>query len=355
MAGGNQVTLTFAGDSTELTKAFDKVGAASKSMADDVGKSSKDIGQSSADGFDKAGEAADNVDTKAMGFRDTMTGVQDTGLGLSKIMKGELFDGFLTLGMGVGDLASGMFNFVIPAMKASSVSFVKNAASTTTSTVASVAHKVANVATAAATWALTAAQKALNVVLKANPIGLVITAIGLLVAGFIVAYNKSETFRKIVDGAMDGVKTAFTQVLAKGGDLFDWFKDLPGKITGAFGTLASAISSPFSTAFAGIKSLWNSTAGGFGFSIPDWVPKIGGNSFTIPSMHTGGVMPGAPGTQGLALLMAGERVSTPGQSGPGTSIEIRSGGSKLDDLLVEVLRGAIRRQGGDVQAVLGRA
>jgi hypothetical protein len=35
-------------------------------------------------------------------------------------------------------------------------------------------------------------------------------------------------------------------------------------------------------------------------------------------------------------------------------IELRSGGSKLDDLLVEVLRNSIRVKGGDVQAVLGR-
>lgn len=38
-----------------------------------------------------------------------------------------------------------------------------------------------------------------------------------------------------------------------------------------------------------------------------------------------------------------------------TVLELRSSGSRLDDLLLEVLRGAIRVRGGDVQLVLGRA
>lgn len=52
------------------------------------------------------------------------------------------------------------------------------------------------------------AMKALNLVLRANPIGLVITAIGLLVAGLVIAYKKSETFRRIVDGAFRAVASA---------------------------------------------------------------------------------------------------------------------------------------------------
>ncbi|MEV8395914.1 MULTISPECIES: phage tail tape measure protein [unclassified Streptomyces] len=43
----------------------------------------------------------------------------------------------------------------------------------------------------------------------------------------------------------------------------------------------------------------------------------------------------------------------PGTGGGRTVLEIRSGGSKLDDLLVELLRKAIRTRGGDVQIVLG--
>jgi len=44
-----------------------------------------------------------------------------------------------------------------------------------------------------------------------------------------------------------------------------------------------------------------------------------------------------------------------GVRGGQMTIEIRSGGSRLDDLLVQLLRKAIRDKGGDVQTVLGKA
>ncbi|MFF7851931.1 phage tail tape measure protein [Streptomyces sp. NPDC007910] len=50
-------------------------------------------------------------------------------------------------------------------------------------------------------------------------------------------------------------------------------------------------------------------------------------------------------------------VPGPGARGRGqapTVLEIRSGGSRLDDLLVELLRGAVKARGGDVQLVLGK-
>jgi hypothetical protein len=348
---GNEVTLTLAGDSTNLERAFSRVGASSRDMATDVERSSQNV----SGGLDRAGEGFDTVDTSAMGFRDTMTGVQDTSIGLSQVMKGNLFEGFMNLGAGIGDLASGMVNFIIPAMKNLTKEMITNAAATVKSKAAMVGHKIASIASTAATKAMTIAQKGLNLAMRMNPIGLIITAIALLVVGIIIAYKRSETFRRIVQTSMKGVRIAFGWVVDKGKDMFNWFKALPGKIASAFKGLAEIITFPYRTAFNAIKSLWNATVGGFSISIPDWVPKIGGNSFSIPSMHTGGVMPGAPGTAGLALLMAGERVSTPGQSGGGTVIEIRSGGSKMDDLLVEILRNAIRVQGGSVQAVLGRA
>ncbi|WP_156718159.1 hypothetical protein [Nocardioides sp. Leaf307] len=64
----------------------------------------------------------------------------------------------------------------------------------------------------AVTTAVTVAQRILNGTMRANPIGLVITAIGLLVAGFILAYKKSETFRNIVNGAFNGIKKVTQKV-----------------------------------------------------------------------------------------------------------------------------------------------
>lgn len=59
-----------------------------------------------------------------------------------------------------------------------------------------------------ATKAWAVAQRVLNVVLRANPIGLVITAVALLAGGLVLAYKKSETFRKVVKGAFEGIATA---------------------------------------------------------------------------------------------------------------------------------------------------
>jgi phage-related protein len=51
-------------------------------------------------------------------------------------------------------------------------------------------------------------QWAFNAALAANPIGLVVIAIAALVIGLIIAYKKSETFRKIVNAAFHAVQKA---------------------------------------------------------------------------------------------------------------------------------------------------
>lgn len=71
-----------------------------------------------------------------------------------------------------------------------------------------VAHRGAQVAAAVATNTLAVAQRALNAVMRANPIGIIITILTALVAGIVVAYQKSETFRNIVQAVWSGIKTA---------------------------------------------------------------------------------------------------------------------------------------------------
>jgi hypothetical protein len=341
-----QVTLTFAGDEKDLTKSFDKVGAAAKGMDDDVGRASRGI-RDSAGGLDKFGEASDTADTRAMGFRDTLTGVEDTGRGVSMMMKGDMFDGALMLGMGIGDLGSGLFNFVVPAFKAFSTSMLQSAVASVRSTAATVAHGVATKATAVGTGVLTVAQRGLNLAMRANPIGLVITALVAIGSALVLAYNKSETFRKIVQGAFRGV-------LAVGKALWTGLQAGARVYVAYIKGLATAISAPFRLAFRGVKAAWNATIGGRGFSIPDWVPIIGGRSYRIPRMHSGGVVPGAPGQEAMAILQAGERIEPASRADGRTVLELRGDG-ELARLLVELLRKAIRTQGGDVQVVLGGA
>ncbi|MFE4691271.1 phage tail tape measure protein [Streptomyces sp. NPDC056749] len=61
----------------------------------------------------------------------------------------------------------------------------------------------------AVTQGFAAAQAFLSAVMQANPIVLVITAIIALGAALVIAYQKSETFRSIVDAAWSGIKAGF--------------------------------------------------------------------------------------------------------------------------------------------------
>lgn len=87
-------------------------------------------------------------------------------------------------------------------------------------------------------------------------------------------------------------QTAKDSVVETFGNLLDWFYNLPGNISNAFSYLADAIYGPFESAFRAIKNFWNSTVGGFGFSVPGWIPGVGGKSFNIPRMAKGGVVTG---------------------------------------------------------------
>ncbi len=55
----------------------------------------------------------------------------------------------------------------------------------------------------AVTTMFTSAQAALNFVMNLNPIFLIVTGIGLLITGLVVAYNKSETFRAVLNGIFE--------------------------------------------------------------------------------------------------------------------------------------------------------
>jgi hypothetical protein len=88
--------------------------------------------------------------------------------------------------------------------------------------VAAMAMAVASGIARAATVAWTAVQWLLNVAMDANPLGLVVIAIGLLIGAFILAWKHSETFRKIVMGALNGLKTAALAVFHAVGDAVQW-------------------------------------------------------------------------------------------------------------------------------------
>jgi len=79
------------------------------------------------------------------------------------------------------------------------------------------AYKTAVLVIGAVTKAWAAIQAVLNIALYANPIGLIVAAIAGLVAGIVLAYNKCETFRNIVNAAWNGIKTVI-------GAVWNWLK-----------------------------------------------------------------------------------------------------------------------------------
>lgn len=117
----------------------------------------------------------------------------------------------------VVDLAKSIASRVIPA-----VSKLMNFMSKYQNVIIPIAAGIVTIVAAMKTWAAIiktvaavkkawiAVQAALNVVMSANPIGLIVLAIAGLAVGLVVAYKRSETFRKIVNAAWEGIKNGFT-------------------------------------------------------------------------------------------------------------------------------------------------
>ena len=125
----------------------------------------------------------------------------------------------------------------------------------------------------------TAAQGALNAVLSANPIGIVVTAIVALIAIIVVAYNKCDWFRKMVDNAFKNVKSAVgdaasfikTNIIDNicgavdtGAKKFEEFKTKAGQI---FNQAKDMITHPMQTASDFIKGIVGNIKGFFNFKI----------------------------------------------------------------------------------------
>lgn len=110
----------------------------------------------------------------------------------------------------------------------------------------------------------------------------------------VAAVNSAAMF---VGQAISG---AFRTVISVGQSVIAFFVEIPTRIGSAFATLAGIILAPFRVAFAGIKAAWNATVGGFGFTVPSWIPFAGGKQFRIPAMAGGGVLTGPQ------IVLAGE-------------------------------------------------
>lgn len=262
------VKIAILADAKEAVRGFGSAGAAAV-----------DAGQS----FDKASVAARQAEARLEGVgegADTMAskGSQAAGAlaGLGSLMGGP-FGGAMVVGgtaMQAAADAGDLLNVAVEGgakLAGQAMGVVKSLGQA--ETYAAAAKKVS----AGAQWALNAA-------MSANPIGLIIVGIAALVAGFILAYKKSETFREIVTGAMDGARIAIGWVIDKGKDLVGWFTGLPSKIGHIASGLWEPIPNAAKAAFNGVAGFWNNTVGKISFSVPDWVPKIGGKGWSVPNI-----------------------------------------------------------------------
>jgi hypothetical protein len=314
MAGNNTLTVTIAGESKGAEDAFARVGTSAKDMDTKV--------RDTHDSFDKVGEKADEVDTKAMGFRDTLTGIQDSTKGIKDIASGNFgFESLLTLGAGIGDLGSGMFNFLVPAF-----------------------------------GAVTTAVQGMNLAFLSSPIFWIIAAIVVLIGIIVLIATKTDWFQRAWKASWGWIKdaagAAWDWIKTKAVAVWDWLKSIPGMLKTAFGKVADILIAPYKFAFNTIAKLWNATIGSLSWTVPGWIPGIGGNTISVPKLptfHSGGTVPGFPGQAVPIMAMAGEQVSANGSGGRGGTVYVRGDG--LVDYLIEAIAGEVRRRGGDPGAL----
>lgn len=118
---------------------------------------------------------------------------------------------------------------------------------------------------------------------------------------FSTIFNGIKTFIKQIisgdiNGAIQTIKNTFSSVMNNvksiastiWGGIKGVFTNAVSGIKSVFKGLATALTTPFRSAFNAIKNLWNSTIGGFSFTLPSWIPGVGGAGFTIPYLASGG-------------------------------------------------------------------
>lgn len=167
---------------------------------------------------------------------------------------------------------------------------------------------------------------AVNAAMMLNPAIAITAGIVALGVALVVAYKKFEGFRNVVDTVFNAVKAAINFGIAAFKtyynavkfyldtvvDVFQFFRnDVWGVIkqivTGVKSIMegvVNALIAPFKAAFNGIARAWNNTIGKFSFTVPSWVPGLGGSGFSmpdIPYLADGGIVTGP------TLAMIGEK------------------------------------------------
>lgn len=314
-----KVTLTFAGDTSQLEKSTKQAGDTTEAMSDQVGASSTKMSRAG-QATDKLTGGLTNVDSKSRDARDMLDGSVDVFQAFSD-ENVSLTDRLSMAGRGVGDIASGISGVLIPAVTLL-VGFLKTGLMTTLSAIA------------------------------AHPIVAALIALGAL---FVLLWVKSETFRDIVKGVFDAVWEA---VKATG----EWIKNAWTSTVDAMSAAAQRLGDFFGgiwdTMKAGAKGALNFVIDMLNKAIDalnkpgDLLSSLPGVDVPdiphVPKLHDGGTVPGDPGEEVLALLQAGETVipadAGGGASGGGASVSFKG---NTDTAVASMIMKLIRK--GDLQ------
>ncbi|WP_330242017.1 hypothetical protein [Streptomyces sp. NBC_00525] len=165
----------------------------------------------------------------------------------------------------------------------------------------------------------------------------------------------------------DKFGAALSWVCTKVNSFVSFMSGLPGRIGRAVSGAFNGLKNAFRNAINWIIGRWN----GLSFTLPSvsiFGHKIGGGTISTPNipylakggtaLTAGSAIVGERGPEMLSLPK-GARVDPLPRSGGGDGVsritlEVKSSGSRMDDLLVDLLRDRIQIEGGDVQVVLGR-
>ena len=233
-------------------------------------------------------------------------------------------------------------------------------------------------------WAVI--QVILNLALWTSPITWIVAAIIVLVAIIVLIATKTDWFQRawntvwggvkavakaigswfagpfagffvaLWDGIVSGVRGVHNWILNIFTKIVKFVVGIPGTIKSGLSVLAGILTAPFRAAFNAISRLWNGTVGKLSFSLPGWVPGLGGKGFSmpkLPQLAKGGIVKHRPGGT-LALLGEGgqdERVTPLPRGVPGAGhgepvpvvLSLAPGSS--DRQLLTALLGALRANG----------